>query len=317
MYEKINYTAVGIFVILFSALAAYFAFWLAKGDVSKDNFNIYYTYFTESVDGLNKDSVVKLNGVDVGRLKSLDIDNNNPSKIIATLYIKKNIKITKDMYAVLKSQGLTGLRYINIVGGKSKEIIKPNTKESIIPSKESLMAKIVVDTPTLLNKLTQFSQKLNELLSSKNLQNIQEILENSKKISNKTLQLEDNLNKIISDFNTTNIYEIAKDINSTISEYKKLAKNGNKTLKIVNSKLPSLLNSIQNSAKKLSKTTALIDRTIKRGDYNLKRILKPAIVDLKELSISYIELSNEFKSLLQSPTQSIFNGAYVPKGPGE
>ena len=317
MYEKINYTAVGIFVILFSALAAYFAFWLAKGDVSKDNFNIYYTYFTESVDGLNKDSVVKLNGVDVGRLKSLDIDNNNPSKIIATLYIKKNIKITKDMYAVLKSQGLTGLRYINIVGGKSKEIIKPNTKESIIPSKESLMAKIVVDTPTLLNKLTQFSQKLNELLSSKNLQNIQTILENSKKISNKTLQLEDNLNKIISDFNTTNIYEIAKDINSTISEYKKLAKNGNKTLKIVNSKLPSLLDSIQNSAKKLSKTTALIDRTIKRGDYNLKRILKPAIVDLKELSISYIELSNEFKSLLQSPTQSIFNGAYVPKGPGE
>ena len=317
MYEKINYTAVGIFVILFSALAAYFAFWLAKGDVSKDNFNIYYTYFTESVDGLNKDSVVKLNGVDVGRLKSLDIDNNNPSKIIATLYIKKNIKITKDMYAVLKSQGLTGLRYINIVGGKSKEIIKPNTKESIIPSKESLMAKIVVDTPTLLNKLTQFSQKLNELLSSKNLQNIQEILENSKKISNKTLQLEDNLNKIISDFNTTNIYEIAKDINSTISEYKKLAKNGNKTLKIVNSKLPGLLDSIQNSAKKLSKTTALIDRTIKRGDYNLKRILKPAIVDLKELSISYIELSNEFKSLLQSPTQSIFNGAYVPKGPGE
>jgi len=305
MYERINYTAVGIFVILFSALASYFAFWLAKGDITKDNFNIYYTYFNESVDGLNKDSVIKLNGVDVGRLKSLNIDSNNPSKIVATLYINKSVKITKDMYAILNNQGVTGLRYINIIGGKSKEVIKPNTKASIIPSRESLMSKLSVDTPELLTKLTHFSKRLNELLNSKNIQNVEQILENGKNITKKTLLLEDNLNKILN------------DINTTLAEYKKLAKNGNKTIHIVNSKLPSLIESIQNSANNLSKTTALIDKTIKRGDYNLRRILKPAIVDLKELSVSYIELSNEFKSLLQSPTQVIFNGASMPKGPGE
>lgn len=305
MYERINYTAVGIFVILFSALASYFAFWLAKGDITKDNFNIYYTYFNESVDGLNKDSVIKLNGVDVGRLKSLNIDSNNPSKIVATLYINKSVKITKDMYAILNNQGVTGLRYINIIGGKSKEVIKPNTKASIIPSRESLMSKLSVDTPELLTKLTHFSKRLNELLNSKNIQNVEQILENGKNITKKTLLLEDNLNKILN------------DINTTLAEYKKLAKNGNKAIHIVNSKLPSLIESIQNSANNLSKTTALIDKTIKRGDYNLRRILKPAIVDLKELSVSYIELSNEFKSLLQSPTQAIFNGASMPKGPGE
>ncbi len=305
MYERINYTAVGIFVILFSALASYFAFWLAKGDITKNNFNIYYTYFNESVDGLNKDSVIKLNGVDVGRLKSLNIDSNNPSKIVATLYINKSVKITKDMYAILNNQGVTGLRYINIIGGKSKEVIKPNTKTSIIPSRESLMSKLSVDTPELLTKLTHFSKRLNELLNSKNIQNVEQILENGKNITKKTLLLEDNLNKILN------------DINTTLAEYKKLAKNGNKAIHIVNSKLPSLIESIQNSANNLSKTTALIDKTIKRGDYNLRRILKPAIIDLKELSVSYIELSNEFKSLLQSPTQAIFNGASMPKGPGE
>ena len=331
MYEKINYTAVGIFVIFFSAVALYFAFWLAKGDITKDKFNIYYTYFNESVDGLNKDSVVKLNGVDVGRLKNLKIDSNNPSKIIATLYIKKGIKITKDMYAVLTSQGLTGLRYINIIGGKSKDIILPNKKDSIIKSKESFVAKLLLDTPTLLNKVSKFSDRLNILLNDKNLKNFNEILENSKKITKKGIKLEDNINSVIKEINSTKIYNAIKDLNSTIIEYKKLAKNGSKTLKeykllakngnktlnIINKKLPSLLNSIQNSSYRLSKTLRLVDKTIKRGDYNLKRILQPAVIDLKDLSVSYIELSNELKSLVRNPANAIFNSASLPKGPGE
>jgi phospholipid/cholesterol/gamma-HCH transport system substrate-binding protein len=317
MYERINYTAVGIFVIVFTILASYFAFWLAKGDITEDKFNIYYTYFSESVDGLNKDSVVKLNGVDVGRLKSLNIDSKNPSKIVATLFIDKNVKITKDMYAVLKSQGLTGLRYINIIGGTSSEFIKPNTKNSIIKSKESFMNKLLDDTPALVDKITTFSKRLNLLLNDENLNNFNEILKNSRKITDKTLKLEDKINSIVNDFNNTKINNFIKEINTTIYEYKQVAKSGNKTLKILNKKLPSLLSSIEKSSNKLTKTLTLVDKTIKRGDYNLKRALEPAIVDLKELSISYIELSNELKSLIQNPAQKLLDGTKVPKGPGE
>ena len=317
MYEKINYTAVGIFVLLFSALSFYFAFWLAKGNITKDNFNIYYTYFNESVDGLTKDSVVKLNGVDIGRLEKLTIDTNNQSRIVATLYIRKNIKITKDMYVVLKSQGVTGLRYINIVGGTSKEIIKPNTKESIIKSKKSFMSKLLLDTPMLLSKLTQFSDNLNILLNSKNLDNVNKILINTNEITKKTIVLEDNINTILKEFNTTNISNILQDVNITLNKYKILANSGNKTIYILNKRLPGLFSSIQNSANKLGKTSYLIEKTVKRGDYNLKRILRPAVIDLKELSISYIELANELKSLIENPTGAIFNGVSMPKGPGE
>jgi phospholipid/cholesterol/gamma-HCH transport system substrate-binding protein len=317
MYEKINYTAVGIFVLLFSAISLYFAFWLAKGSVNKENFNIYYTYFNESVDGLSNDSVVKLNGVDVGRLENLSIDKLNHSKIVATLYINKDIKITEDMYTILKSQGLTGLRYINIIGGVSKNIIEPNLKESVIKSRASFVSKLMLDTPALVSKLTKFSESLNSALSSKNIENINKILDNSKVITNKTIELEDNLNSFLNNNNKAKITALIDDINSTLIEYKKVAKNANLTLNTVNKKLPSLLSSLKISANKLSKTSNLIEKTIKRGDYNLKRILRPAIVDLKELSISYIELSNELKSLVQSPSDALFNGVSLKKGPGE
>ena len=324
MYEKINYTLVGLFVLIFGALSLYFGFWLAKGDVNEKKFNVYYTYFYESVDGLTKDSVVKLNGVDVGRLKDLQIDRDNPSKIIATLYIRKDIKITKDMYAILESQGLTGLRYINIIGGKSKEIILPNRKDSIIKSKESLVAKLSKESPILVDKLRLFSERLNRLLDEKNIQNFSKILEHGALITKKTVALEDNLNSILKEFNKSafnSFLNIAKDLNqttiSTLKEYKRLAKNGNKTLNIVNKQLPGLFASIKYSAKKLNTTTALINKTIKRGDYNLNKILQPAIVDLKDLSITYKELADELNSLLKDPTSAIFNGTKLPKGPGE
>ena len=321
MYEKINYTLVGIFVIIFSSLATYFAFWLAKGDISKDNFNIYYTYFSESVDGLNKDSVVKLNGVNVGRLKELSIDKDEPSKVIAKIYIDKNVKVTKDMYAILKSQGLTGLRYINIVGGKAKDTIEPNTTNSIIKSRVSLLSKLSNESPQILTKLSVFSERLNKLLSDKNLENFTKLVENSKDITKKALILEDNINSFLKDFNSTSIYKLTQDFNktaiSTLNEYKKLAINGNKSLSVFNKRLPTLLNSMQTTLYRLSKTTKLIDKSIKRGDYNLNRILTPAVIDLKILAKRYLELGDELNSILKSPTNAIFNGTYIPKGPGE
>jgi len=71
MYERINYFLVGIFVLIFSFLALYFGFWLAKSGYNKEDYNYYIAYFDESVDGLTKDSVVKVNGVDLGRVQEI------------------------------------------------------------------------------------------------------------------------------------------------------------------------------------------------------------------------------------------------------
>jgi len=324
MYEKINYTLVGIFVIVTTSLLILFALWLGKDSVAQNNYNKYYCYFKESVDGLNVDSVVKLNGVNVGRLNKLKIAPKEPSKIEATLLIDKNIKITKDMYAILKSQGLTGLRYINIIGGASKEIIIPNKKTSIIKTKLSLVSKLSDSAPVLLEKMSDFSKKLDKTLSDKNIKNIDAILENSKEITANAIKLEKKFNNIVSDMNNSkikSILQIAKDlnnsINNTLLEYKKLAKNGNLTLKIVNKNLPKLIHNINKSSKELQKASILIRKTINRGDYNLRKILKPAIVDFRELSIGFKETEDELNAILKDPANKIFNGASAPKGPGE
>ena len=76
MYSRVNYTIVGIFVLMFGAGLIWFAFWLAKYGIHRE-FDTYKLYMTESVAGLSKDSVVKLRGVDIGRVSEIRINPDN------------------------------------------------------------------------------------------------------------------------------------------------------------------------------------------------------------------------------------------------
>ena len=326
MYEKINYKIVGAFVLVFISLALYFGFWLAKEGVDKSRYNYYYTLFSESVDGLNRDSTVKLNGVNIGRVKSIEIDKKYLPKVKVKIAIDKEVPITKDMYAILKSQGLTGLRYINIVGGDiNSGVVTPNSKESFINTKESTLANITHTAPETLERLLSFTVKLDKLLNENNINNFSKILENSSKFTKRAVELEEKLYNILgNDSNRggingfiATIYDINDSITTTLSEYRELAKKGNVALGRINSRLPKLLKDLDRAFLNISYSAAFLNKTIKRGDYNLRRILSPAVVTLKELAIEYKELGDELKALSKNPAGAIFNSKSIPKGPGE
>ncbi len=69
---------------------------------------------TESVSGLSKDSIVKLRGVDIGRVSEIRIDPENIEKIDVFLKIKHGVPIKEDMIAHTQMLGVTGLLSIEI-----------------------------------------------------------------------------------------------------------------------------------------------------------------------------------------------------------
>uniref|UniRef100_UPI0025E9A24A hypothetical protein n=1 Tax=Nitratifractor sp. TaxID=2268144 RepID=UPI0025E9A24A len=60
-----------------------------------------------------------------------------------------------------------------------------------------------------------------------------------------------------------------------------------------------------------------IDRRLKRGDYDLRKMIRPIQIDIRELSYSYQELSEDLKALSRHPSSIIFGSGHPPKGPGE
>src|SRR6202051_1495863 len=71
--------------------------------------------FEGSASGLHKSGSVNFDGVQIGEIKSLTLDN--PRKIVAFVMVDNSAPIRKDTIVGLEFQGLTGVAAISLVGG--------------------------------------------------------------------------------------------------------------------------------------------------------------------------------------------------------
>ena len=73
--------------------------------------------FEGSASGLRKGGSVNFDGVQVGEIKSLKLDN--PRKIVALVMLDNSAPLRKDTVVGLEFQGLTGVAAISLTGGAS------------------------------------------------------------------------------------------------------------------------------------------------------------------------------------------------------
>jgi phospholipid/cholesterol/gamma-HCH transport system substrate-binding protein len=71
--------------------------------------------FEGSASGLHKGGSVNFDGIQIGQIKSLKLDN--PRKVVALAMVDNSAPIRKDTVVGLEFQGLTGIAAISLVGG--------------------------------------------------------------------------------------------------------------------------------------------------------------------------------------------------------
>jgi len=303
MYSRVNYTIVGIFVLLFGIGMVAFSFWLAKYGLQQ-KYDLYKVYMTESVAGLSKDSVVKLRGVDVGRVKSIRIDPDNIERVEIVLEIKEGTPIKEDMVAHTTMLGVTGLLAIEIDGGTNEaKTLKPDQGDiPVIRSSSSWFDKTRKSIGTLADRLTVVVSQTEKLLSDENIETFEDILKNTKALTVKG--------------NT-----LAVELNSTISAYREAVVKFNKDLERVTDSFVSVSDETVPMVKKLMETsrnfnrlTLKVERSLDRGDYNLQKIFEPMLVDIEILTQ---QLNSVAQELDKSPSDILFKSRKVRYGPGE
>jgi phospholipid/cholesterol/gamma-HCH transport system substrate-binding protein len=180
METKANYAAVGAFVLACVIGIVIAILWLAGAQYSHE-FETYRTYFTGSVTGLGDGTKVRYNGIDVGRVKAVDFDPDDPKRVIATLEINPEVRIHEDSMASIASEGLTGGTYVEIDGGsKNSPLVtrKPGERYPIIHSKPSTIQQLVESAPQLVAKLNKIADSLNDVLNPQNRRAISDTLAN-------------------------------------------------------------------------------------------------------------------------------------------
>lgn len=179
MEEKVNFTLVGVFVLVLSAGLIGGVLWLSSGKSYRASYVIYQSYTKESVSGLNLNAPVRYRGVEVGRVRKIELAPNNVEQVLLTLAIEHGTPVKADTLAVLKTQGLTGLVFVELTGGSRDSpplLAQGNDGYPVIKSGPSLMVRLDTAITSLLTNLNRSSESVNALMDEGNRRAIKHAL---------------------------------------------------------------------------------------------------------------------------------------------
>lgn len=116
--------SVGLFVIAGIICLGYLSIKLGEMELLGSKGYEVYAYFSNT-GGLKPGSSISIAGVDVGRVKSITLDDYQ-ARIV--LNLSNDVKVQEDAIASIKTKGLIGEKFIEITPGGSEKIVAPGEK---------------------------------------------------------------------------------------------------------------------------------------------------------------------------------------------
>jgi phospholipid/cholesterol/gamma-HCH transport system substrate-binding protein len=177
MENKAHAMAAGTFVVVLAVVLLLLAAWLTRDHGPRD---IYEISTKEAVTGLQAQAPVRYKGVDVGKVSRIGFDPKAPSHVLLRLEVDEDLVVTRNTWAELSYQGVTGLAFIQLLdNGKPAARLSPNDEvPPRIPLQPGLVAKLQERGEVILDQVEQVSVRLNKLLNDENQKRVASALAN-------------------------------------------------------------------------------------------------------------------------------------------
>ena len=196
MENKAHALAAGIFVAALVALVLALAAWLTRDTGARDTYEI---STRDTVSGLQEQAPVRFRGVDVGKVRKIGFDPKIPGNVLVRLEVDRETPLTRDSFATLSYQGVTGLAYVQLSDdGKPAPRLVPNDEAPPrIPLRPGLLARLEEKGEVILERVQTATERVNTLLNDTNQQRIATALENIARASDSANQLAKNLDTTV------------------------------------------------------------------------------------------------------------------------
>jgi len=196
METRSNHILVGSVVLGLLAMLVVFIIWLSQ--VSGDSEQGYDIFFRQSVEGLAKGTAVTYNGVPVGQIEEIDLEERNPEFVRVRIGVRDQTPILQGTTATIRGVGFTGLSQIQLNppeiparGRRPPEIGCPGENRTaqcpygvpVIPTRPGAIGQLLNTAPELLERISTLTERLTQLLSDRNQESIAGILANTEEIS--------------------------------------------------------------------------------------------------------------------------------------
>lgn len=166
----------GVFVAAGSLLLAGFLF-VSLGVKFSQKAKTYYAFFVgESMSGLEQSATVKYSGVPIGKVEKISYLPDDISKVKITLSVRDDFPMKEGMYATTGMLGITGLKYVEIMGGtNSAPLLKPGAE---IPTRVSMFSSISGKAEVIVAKIELLLNNINTLSNPDSLRSLRVMLDN-------------------------------------------------------------------------------------------------------------------------------------------
>lgn len=307
MDTKVNYTIIGVVGFLLIAVFIVVIFWMTTMRKTAA-YDEYVSYFKQEVTGLQKQGLVRYNGIQVGFISAIKMDPNNLQEVIIYMKIKQGVAVTTSTVAILESEGFTGGKYIGLHSKKPKApllMLKPGQKYRVIPTEPSLMGDLESSLKEVTQQMKETITSLNKLLGPDNRKSIKDSLANVAKITDVIAK---NSKKI--DQSLASMQKILHDTSIASKQFPAMVAQTRRTLQ-----------AFEQTAGHLDKTGGQANKTLRRTSTAVQNIsdqLLPSaqqlLQQLNEMLSSFSQLGDE---LSRNPSVLLRGKAPAPLGPGE
>ena len=179
MESKTNYTIVGLVVLILAAGLLSASLWLSVS-YDRKKYVTYTVYVPEAVSGLSEDSPVKFNGVKVGLVNKIELNQFDPQQAKIQLHIEEGTPVTISTHATLINQGITGTNYLGL-SASSPTLFPlektPGEPYPVIPYKASFFSQLERNINDISIGVTRVFDKENARYLKNSLANMQKLTE--------------------------------------------------------------------------------------------------------------------------------------------
>ena len=301
-------TIVGVFIISAVGVFFYMSFQIGTFRFDKLRYNSYFIYFND-ISGLAVKADVKIAGVKVGWVDSVELLNNG-QQVRARAMIFKEYKLHTDAFGTVRQEGFLGSKYLEIVPG---DALLPTIRSGGTLMKPSNDASSV---DQLLQQFKKISSNIEDVtVSLKNViggergqEKLEQTIHSFTNATDQLAKVSDTLNTLI-DRNQNSLETILVDVQEFSRELKTrfptLAQDLSNASNSISNDFHNLSTSLTGTSKsledissKVSNGKGVIGRLI--NDQDLSKAVKTAVEGIKE----YLEKVQKLAIVVDGHTES-------------
>lgn len=143
----------------------------------RDEYTVRFKDTDVSLNGLEVGSPVKYSGIRVGRVEEVGIDPDDVSVILVELSLDEDTPVAEDSVANLGSQGITGLKYVELSRGSARARVREPGED--IPPGSSLFDNLAQKADAIATKVETVLDRVAAIASPEMAERLSSLMQSS------------------------------------------------------------------------------------------------------------------------------------------